>query len=133
MGTNPSLNRLAPGQPIGWGILGTGNIAQLFASDLACVPDARLVAMGSGSRETARVFGQKFGVPNQHGSYVELANDPRVQAVYIATPVLAHKENIQPRYGHRGFDKGAMRCPKLAKLANEENPNAWILRFFSEP
>lgn len=94
MGTNPSLNRFAPGQPIGWGILGTGNIAQLFASDLACVPDARLVAIGSRSRETARVFGEKFGVPNRHGSYLELANDPRVQAVYIATPASAHKENI---------------------------------------
>jgi predicted dehydrogenase len=94
MGTNPSLNRLAPGQPIGWGILGTGNIAQLFASDLACVPDARLVAIGSRSKETARVFGEKFGVPNQHGSYPELANDPQVQAVYIATPASAHKDNI---------------------------------------
>lgn len=94
MGTNPSLNRSAPGQPIGWGILGTGNIAQLFASDLACVPDARLVAIGSRSRDTARVFGEKFGVPNQHGSYPELANDPRVQAVYIATPASAHRENM---------------------------------------
>jgi predicted dehydrogenase len=94
MGTNPSFNRSAFGQPIGWGILGTGNIAQLFASDLACVPDARLVAIGSRSRERAHVFGEKFGVPNQHGSYPELANDPRVQAVYIATPASAHKENI---------------------------------------
>jgi predicted dehydrogenase len=95
MGTNISLNRFAPGQPIGWGILGTGKIALLFASDLAWVPDARLVAIGSRSKETARVFGEKFGVPNQHGSYTELANDPRVQAVYIATPASAHKENMQ--------------------------------------
>ena len=89
-----SLNRLSSRQPIGWGILGTGKIAQLFASDLACVPDAKLVAIGSRSKEKARIFGEKFSVPNQHGSYAELANDPRVRAVYIATPASAHKENM---------------------------------------
>jgi len=94
MGINPSLDRLARGQPIGWGILGTGNVAQLFASDLAQVPDARLLAIGSRSKERARVFGEKFSIPNQHGNYRELASDPRVQAVYIATPASAHKENI---------------------------------------
>ncbi|PYV81676.1 MAG: hypothetical protein DMG05_29520 [Acidobacteria bacterium] len=94
MGMNPSLDRLAREQPIAWGILGTGNVAQLFASDLARVPDARFLAIGSRSKERARIFGQKFSVPNQHGSYRELANDPRVQAVYIATPASAHKENI---------------------------------------
>src|SRR5262245_40128442 len=94
MGTNLLFNRSTPGQSIGWGILGTGKIAQLFASDLACVPDARLIAIGSRSKQNAREFGKKFAVPNQHGSYQELANDPRVQAVYIATPASAHRENM---------------------------------------
>jgi dihydrodiol dehydrogenase / D-xylose 1-dehydrogenase (NADP) len=94
MGTKLSLDRLLPGQPIAWGILGTGNVAQLFASDLVCVPDAKLVAIGSRSAARARAFGAKFGVPNQYSSYIELANDPRVQAVYIATPASAHKENM---------------------------------------
>lgn len=94
MGMYPSLDRLARGQPIGWGILGTGNVAQLFASDLVQVPDARLLAIGSRSKERARVFGERFSIPNQHGNYRELASDPRVQAVYIATPASAHKENI---------------------------------------
>src|SRR5213594_391872 len=94
MGMNPSLDRLAREQPIAWGILGTGNVAQLFASDLARVPDARFLAIGSRSKERARIFGQKFSIPNQHGNYRELASDPRVQAVYIATPASAHKENM---------------------------------------
>jgi dihydrodiol dehydrogenase / D-xylose 1-dehydrogenase (NADP) len=94
MGETSSVARFATRQPVAWGILGTGRIAQLFASDLACAPDARLLAIGSRSKQKAREFGQKFSVPNQHGSYVELANDPRVQAVYIATPASAHKENM---------------------------------------
>jgi predicted dehydrogenase len=87
-------NQLSPGQPIGWGIIGTGKVAQLFASDLTCAPDARLVAVGSRSKARARAFGERFGVPGQHGSYMELVNDPHVQAVYIATPASAHKENM---------------------------------------
>ena len=93
MDNNISLHRRAPGEPMGWGILGTGKIARLFASDLACVPDAKLIAIGSRSGERAREFGKKFHVPNQHGSYAELANDPQVEAIYIATPASAHKEN----------------------------------------
>jgi predicted dehydrogenase len=94
MGETSSVTRFATRQPVAWGILGTGKIAQLFASDLACVPDARLLAIGSRSKPKAREFGQKFSVSNQHGSYVDLANDPAVQAVYIATPASAHKENM---------------------------------------
>ena len=94
MDTNLSLNRLPPGQPIGWGILGTGRVAQLFASDLAFTPDARLVAVGSRRKERARLFGERFGVANQHDGYAALAADPRVDAVYIATPASAHKDNM---------------------------------------
>ena len=94
LGTNPPLNRLNPLQPICWGILGTGNIAQLFASDLAYARDATLLAIGSRSNEKARAFAERFKVPYSYGSYSELANDPRVQAVYIATPASVHKDNL---------------------------------------
>ena len=94
MSAASSVTRFATRQPVAWGILGTGKVAQLFASDLACVPDARLIAIGSRSKQKAREFGQKFGVSNQHGSCVDLANDPAVQAIYIATPASVHRENM---------------------------------------
>lgn len=79
---------------INWGILGTGKIARLFASDLALAADAKLFAIGSRNREKARAFGAEFSVPYRYGSYAELAGDPRVQAIYIATPASAHKDNM---------------------------------------
>jgi predicted dehydrogenase len=85
---------MGPGKIINWGILGTGKIARLFASDLALVPDARLVAVGSRSLAKGQAFGDEFGVPYRYGSYAELASDPRVRAVYISTPASAHKENM---------------------------------------
>src|SRR5262245_8445492 len=94
MTTHSSGNQLTPEKPIGWGIIGTGNIEQLFALDLACVSDTRLVAVGSRSKAKALLFGGRFGVTGHYGSYLELVNDPRVQAVYIATPASVHKENM---------------------------------------
>jgi predicted dehydrogenase len=88
-------NSSALNQPVGWGILGTGNIAGRFAGDLAFVPEARLVAVGSRSQERGRAFGERFGIPHRHDSYVELVKNPHVQAVYIATPASAHKSNIE--------------------------------------
>jgi predicted dehydrogenase len=79
---------------INWGILGTGRIAQLFAADIILAPGANLIAVASRTAATAEEFGRRFRIPYRYGSYAELANDPRVQAVYIATPASVHQENM---------------------------------------
>jgi predicted dehydrogenase len=79
---------------IRWGILGTGNIATSFATSVATMPDARLVAVGSRSMSTADAYGEQFGITRRYASYEELANDPEVDVVYIATPHSLHLENM---------------------------------------
>lgn len=76
-----------------WGIVGTGNIAQQFARGLALLPDAQLVAVGSRSQAAADAFAQSFGGPRAYPSYEALAQDPEVQAVYVATPHPLHHAN----------------------------------------
>ena len=78
---------------IGWGILGTGIMARLFASELAFLPDAELVAVGSRAGASADDFANEFGVPHRHASYDGLVRDPDVDVVFIATPHPLHKEN----------------------------------------
>jgi predicted dehydrogenase len=75
-----------------WGLLATGGIAHTFAGDLAYVPDATLVAVGSRSQASADAFGDEFDVPNRHGSYQDLVADPSVDAVYVSTPHPMHYE-----------------------------------------
>ena len=82
-------------QIIHWGILGTGVIAHRFAADFVHVTDGKLLAVGSRSREKAQAFGNRFAIPRRHGSYRDLAFDPALHAVYIATPASVHKENIE--------------------------------------
>ncbi len=78
---------------IRWGILGPGRIARKFAAGLGVLDDAALVAVGSRSQENADRFGDEFHVPRRHASYEALAEDPEVDAVYVATPHPFHKAN----------------------------------------
>jgi predicted dehydrogenase len=74
-----------------WGILGTGGIASTFASDLPLVDGAELAAVGSRSPATATAFAEKHGFARAHGSWEELAADPDVDVVYVATPHAFHQ------------------------------------------
>lgn len=78
---------------IKWGIIGLGNIAQKFATDLATIPNAELYAVASRSQEKSDAFAEKFNATNAYNSYEALAKDPSVDAVYIATPHSFHKEH----------------------------------------
>ncbi len=78
--------------PIRWGIIGTGGIATAFAADLALMPDASLVAVGSRSQGTADEFGERFDVPHRHATYAGLVNDADVDAVYVSTPHPGHHD-----------------------------------------
>ena len=78
---------------IQWGILGLGNIAHKFAKDLSTLTDADLYAVASRSQEKAKLFAKNYNASKAYGSYEALANDPNVDAVYIATPHALHKDN----------------------------------------
>jgi predicted dehydrogenase len=75
---------------IRWGILSTGGIARAFTEDLVHVPGARVHAVGSRSPEAAQRFADAHGIPNAYGSWAQLAADPEVDVVYVATPHSAH-------------------------------------------
>lgn len=78
-----------------WGIIGAGSIAGRFADALTTLPDAESLAVGSRSQSSATEFAEAHGFGRTYGSYAELAADPDVDVVYIATPHPFHAENIE--------------------------------------
>lgn len=82
-------------QKVRWGILATGDIAHQFAQSLALLDDAELVAVGSRREASARAFAEQYQIPNAHGSYQALVDDPQVEVVYVSTPHNYHRDNVR--------------------------------------
>ena len=69
-----------------WGIAGLGNIAKRFSTALNGYSEqGELYAVAARDASRALAFGEEFGCGISYGSYEEMAKDPNVDAVYIAT------------------------------------------------
>jgi predicted dehydrogenase len=80
------------GRAIRWGVIGAGGIATKFCDDLQLLPDHEVVAVGARSAGTSDAFASRFGIARVHASYADLAADPLVDAVYVATPHPMHHD-----------------------------------------
>ena len=112
-----------------WGILASGTIAAKFARTVNAMSHEgeSLVAVGSRSALKARAFADEHGIPKAYGSYEELAADPDVEAIYIATPNNLHYENAllclnagKHVLCEKPFTTNAADAQKLYKTAEEK-------------
>lgn len=113
---------------IRWGILGAGNIATKFAADLALVENAKLVAIGSRTKEKAELFAKDFPAPHIHHSYKALAENPEVDAIYVASPHSHHHEhtllcieNGKAVLCEKAFAVNHRQALEMVKKAKEKN------------
>ncbi len=77
---------------IKWGILGLGEIAARLASDLLLSDQSELLAVASRDGDKAAQFAVKYQAKRYYNNYAELATDPEIDVVYIATPHVFHFE-----------------------------------------
>ena len=80
------------------GILGAGNIAGSMAealNELQKEGKACAYAVASRSQEKALEFARKWNITRAYSSYEELASDPEVDLIYIATPHSLHYEQAK--------------------------------------
>ncbi|GAB3281050.1 Gfo/Idh/MocA family oxidoreductase [Sinomonas notoginsengisoli] len=95
----PNNDPLEPtGRTVRWGVVATGSIARTVARDLSLLPDAVLHAVSSRSRERALGFSREFGAAHAYADqgstpgYVQLADDPDIDVVYVAAPHGQHHQ-----------------------------------------
>jgi predicted dehydrogenase len=108
-----------------WGILGPGGIAKAFAEDLKKLDGHSIAAVGSRTLSNAQSFANTFG-GTAYGSYEELVADPQVDAIYVATPHPAHKENVilalnagKPVLCEKPFAVNATEAQQMVDAANK--------------
>lgn len=99
-----------------WGILAPGNIAGKFISELKEIKNAKVSAVGSRDFQRAKEFAAIHGIERAYGSYEELAADPDIDIVYIASPHAFHAEHTQLCLRH----KKAVLCEKAFGLNSTE-------------
>jgi predicted dehydrogenase len=67
-----------------WGILGAGGIAKAQVSDMQ-LHGFTVNAVAARDLAKAQAWAAEMGVPTAYGSYEELAADPGIDAIYVAT------------------------------------------------
>jgi predicted dehydrogenase len=76
-----------------WGILAPGKMSAKFTKGIKLLENAELYAVGSRDLLRAKQFAREHGFKKYYGSYEELAADPDLDIVYIASPNSLHKEH----------------------------------------
>lgn len=109
------------------GILGTGGIAATLANTMLKMPDVELYGAASRSLKKAEEFASRFGIGHAYGSYEELALDPQIELVYIATPHSEHYSNAMLCLNHgkhvlceKAFAVNAVQAREMIALAEEK-------------
>ncbi|WP_368645124.1 Gfo/Idh/MocA family protein [Alkalibacterium putridalgicola] len=78
---------------INWGIIGSGKIADQFASQFKD-DQAELTGIASQTLQKAFEFSTRFNIKKAYGTYEELAFDPEIDILYMATPNHTLYKNI---------------------------------------
>jgi predicted dehydrogenase len=86
---------------------------------------AKLYAVASRSLDRAQAFAKEFDIPHAYGSYEDMASDPSVELVYIATPHSHHYDHMKlvlehdkPVLCEKPFTVNAKQAREVMELAN---------------
>ena len=107
--------------------MGPGGIARAFATDLQLLDGHSIAGVGSRTLSNAQEFVKTFG-GTAYGSYKELVADPTIDAIYVATPHPAHKENVitalnagKPVLCEKPFAVNAQEAQEMVDAAGANN------------
>ena len=114
-----------------FGILGCGHIATKMADAVKALESRNLgveaYAIASRTLAKAEKFAAEYKFKKAYGSYLELAQDPEVDLIYIATPHSEHFENVLLCAGHgrnmlveKAFTANALQASQAVAFAEEK-------------
>lgn len=116
---------------IKFAILGCGHIATKMATAVKTLEKngmgVECYAVASRTLDKAKKFADDYGFVRAYGSYEELARDPAVDLIYIATPHSEHYSNILLCLEHdrnllveKAFTANALMASEVLALAEEK-------------
>lgn len=75
------------------GIVGAGRIGNVHAQSITYhIPEARVAMVTDVIEESARKLAERFGVPRYSNNYMDIVNDPDIDAVLVCSPTPTHAD-----------------------------------------
>lgn len=114
-------------QEVSWGIIGCGNVTELKSGPaFNKVKHSKLYAVMRRKADMAADYAQRHGVPVWYSDASRLINDPRVNAVYIATPPDTHAAYAiqamragKPVYVEKPMALNYAECQEMLRVSEE--------------
>ncbi|WP_423127475.1 Gfo/Idh/MocA family protein [Gaoshiqia sp. Z1-71] len=114
-------------ETVNWGIIGCGNVTEVKnGPPLYQTPHSNLVAVMRRNGDLAADYAKRHGVPNWYDHATDLINDPKVNAVYIATPPNTHAAYAiqalragKPVYVEKPMSRTYLECLEMIRVSEE--------------
>ncbi|MBQ9308076.1 MAG: inositol 2-dehydrogenase [Clostridia bacterium] len=75
------------------GIVGAGRIGNVHAESITYhVPEAEVAMVTDVMEESAKKLAERFGVPKYSADYMDIINDPEIDAVLVCSPTPTHAD-----------------------------------------
>lgn len=75
------------------GLVGAGRIGNVHAQSITYhIPEAEIVRVTDVRVESAKALAEKFGIPAYSDNYLDIVNDPAIDAVLVCSPTPTHAD-----------------------------------------
>jgi predicted dehydrogenase len=112
---------------INWGIIGVGDVTEVKSGPAFYkLEHSKLVAVMRRNAEKAKDYAQRHNVPTWYSNANDLINDPRINAIYIATPPDSHASYAiqamnagKPVYVEKPMARSYKECLEMIKVSEQ--------------
>lgn len=106
-----------------WGFIGTGRIAERIMEAFALLPESQVTAAYSRNIPAMETFCDKWNIRGRYNRIEDLAADPEVDILYLATPHIVHLEHFRKAVTARK----PILCEKPMGMSEEESREMTVL------
>ncbi|WP_025142797.1 Gfo/Idh/MocA family protein [Pedobacter jeongneungensis] len=124
-------------EEIRWGIIGCGDVTEVKSGPaFNKVANSKLVAVMRRDAAKAEDYAKRHGVTKWYDDAAQLINDPKVNAIYIATPPLQHEAYTiealkagKPVYVEKPMTLDAASAERMTEAANQLNVKLCVAHY----
>jgi len=124
-------------QTIRWGIIGAGAVCEVKSGPgFYKAPHSQLLAVMRRDLDKARDFAARHQVPEYYNEAQAILNHPRIDAVYIATPPVHHKDYALAAlkagkhvYIEKPVTLNARECEEIIAAANQSSTKVCVAHY----